>query len=241
MIWLALLLQISNVSGGEKVFAQNCSVGYCHGAGGSAARGPRLRGRTFDKHYLYSAIRDGIPKSAMPAWKDRLKDDEILATVAYVLSLATVSGDAPPQVAAGTASVAETFSGSPAAARGRDLFFGANACGSCHALGGRGAAVGPDVSKVPAEQLVPAIHVTQSHRVRTVKLKDGESFPAIVGAEDGGFVQVFDLTATPPVRRTLEKGEIEATEPASWSHQSVAASCTPEQLADVVAYIKLTR
>src|SRR5207247_142081 len=54
MIWLALLLQISPVAAGEKIFALQCSVGYCHGAAGAAARGPRLRGRTFDKNYLYS-------------------------------------------------------------------------------------------------------------------------------------------------------------------------------------------
>jgi len=70
-----------------------------------------------------------------------------------------------------------------------------------------------------------------------VKLKDGESFPAIMGAEDGGFVQVFDLTAPPPVRRTLEKGEIVSTAPAAWSHPSVAQGYTPEQLADIAAYV----
>src|ERR1041384_1664972 len=68
MILVGLLLQISSIAAGETIFAQNCSVGYCHGAAGAAARGPRLRGRTFDKSYLYSVIRDGIPKSAMPAW-----------------------------------------------------------------------------------------------------------------------------------------------------------------------------
>ena len=90
MILATILLQISSIASGEKIFAQSCSVGYCHGAAGAAARGPRLRGRTFDKNYLYSAIRDGIPKSAMPAWKDRLKDDEIRATVAYIQSLANL-------------------------------------------------------------------------------------------------------------------------------------------------------
>src|SRR5215467_6300933 len=118
MIWVALLFQLSNVPLGEKVFAQSCSVGYCHGAAGAAARGPRLRGRTFDKDYLFSVIRNGIPKSAMPGWKDRLKEDEIWATVGYIQSLASASGDAAPIVLSTTAVPAreETFSGSPAAA-----------------------------------------------------------------------------------------------------------------------------
>ena len=237
MIWLALLLQLSPVAVGEKIFALHCSVGYCHGAAGSAARGPRLRGRTFDKSYLYSAIRDGIPKSAMPAWKDRLRDDEIWATVAYVQSLATASGDAAAVVTAGPAPSGETFGGPPAAARGRDLFFASNRCGSCHALGGRGTAVGPDVSKVSREQLIAAIRSTQSRQVRAVRLKDGESFPAVMGSEDAGFVQVFDLTAAPPVRRTLEKAEIASLTPGAWNHQSVAAGYSQEQLLDIAEYI----
>src|SRR5947207_7712554 len=237
MIWVALFLQLSQVALGEKIFAQSCSVGYCHGAAGAPARGPRLRGRTFDKDYLYSAIRDGIPKSAMPGWKDRLKDDEIWATIAYIQSLATASGDAGPVISAEKAPVAEAFSGPPAAARGRDLFFEVNRCGSCHALSGRGTAVGPDVSKVPKERLDAAIRSKQSSVVRAVKLKDGETFPAVIGPADGGLIQVFDLTAPPPVRRTLEKSEIETIGPAAWSHQSVAADYTPEQLSDIVAYI----
>src|SRR5207247_2983200 len=142
-----------------------------------------------------------ISKSAMPAWKDRLKEDEIIAVVAYIQSLAAASGDAPPVAAAPAAPAAGMFNGPSEAARGRDLFFAANRCGSCHALGGQGTAVGPDVSKVPPEQFAAAMRGTASRRVRTMKLKDGESFPAIVGAEDGGLVQVVDLTAPPPVRR----------------------------------------
>lgn len=234
MIWLELLLQISSISAGEKLFAQNCSVGYCHGAGGAAARGPRLRGRSFDKNYLYSVIRDGIPKSAMPAWKERLKDDEIRATVAYIESLADATAEASPVAASGNGSAGEAFSGSPAAARGRDLFFEPNGCGSCHALAGRGTAVGPDVSKMPGEKIPAAMRSTQSRRVRTIKLKDGERFPGVAGAEDGGFVQVFDLTAPPPVRRTIEKGDIESMTPVEWSHPR---SYSDGQLADISAYI----
>ena len=84
------------IARGEKIFAQSCSVGYCHGVAGAAGRGPRLRGRTFPKDYLLNVTRDGIPSSAMPAWKGRLKDDEIRAVVEYVASLASATDPAPP-------------------------------------------------------------------------------------------------------------------------------------------------
>src|SRR5580704_8318163 len=83
------------VQRGEQVFARSCSVGYCHGVAGAAGRGPRLRGRSFAKDYLYTVVRDGIPSSAMPAWKDRLKDEDIRAVVEYVASLASATDPAP--------------------------------------------------------------------------------------------------------------------------------------------------
>jgi mono/diheme cytochrome c family protein len=240
MIWIGLLLQVSaSITAGEKVFAQSCAVGYCHGAAGAASRGPRLRGRTFDKDYLYRTISEGIPKSAMPSWTDRLNEDQIRAVVDYIQSLALAAGE-PVNVAPSAAPTApEAFDGPPEAARGRELFFAANRCGACHALGGRGTAIGPDVSRVSEDRLRPAIYATRPRLVKTIRLKDGDTFPAIVGAEGGAFIQVFDLTAPPPVRRNLEKTEIVSTVPAtSWSHEEPLTGLSPQQLANIFSYIR---
>src|SRR5262245_59267694 len=59
------------IAQGSTLFAQSCSVGYCHGVAGKAGRGPRLRGREWDKNYLFKVTFGGIPNSSMPAWKDR--------------------------------------------------------------------------------------------------------------------------------------------------------------------------
>src|SRR5580704_3658074 len=89
------------VQRGEQVFAQSCSVGYCHGVAGAAGRGPRLRGRNFEESYLLGIIRDGIPRSAMPAWKGRMPDADILAVVRYIESLsAGTAGSRPATVTA---------------------------------------------------------------------------------------------------------------------------------------------
>src|SRR5690242_21018321 len=71
MIAIALLLLLLSqsvqhdsataaIARGEKIFAQSCPVGYCHGVAGAAGRGPRLRGRSFSKDYLLNVTRDGI-------------------------------------------------------------------------------------------------------------------------------------------------------------------------------------
>ena len=54
---------------------------------GLQARGLRLRGRQFTREYLLHITRDGILRSAMPAWKDRFSAAEIDAVVDYIVHL----------------------------------------------------------------------------------------------------------------------------------------------------------
>ncbi len=210
------------VAQGEKLFAASCAVGYCHGSAGAAARGPRLRDRKFEADSLYKVIRDGIPRTAMPGWKDRLKDDEVRAVVAYVLSLSGVSGTPAP---AGPPSASQP----PAAAAdrpGRAAFL--EHCGSCHTAQGAGAAVAGDIS---GKTTLPS----SAKRVRTVKLRDGEAFPALIAAEEPGVVRVYDLTEPPPVKRSLERGEIASIEQGgAWSHPKPDASA----LAQIGEFLK---
>jgi mono/diheme cytochrome c family protein len=216
MIAIALLLAQSTVepaviARGEKIFAQSCSVGYCHGVAGAAGRGPRLRGRSFQKDYLYNVTRNGIPSSGMPAWKDRLKEEEIRAVVEYVVSLASATDPAPPAnpmpAGVGPASLPQ-FNGPAVAARGRALFFDAarENCGACHAVGGRGMAIGPDLTALPvksAGDVLIAAQATRAQHVITAKLNDSEQFPAIRSEQAGDIVRLYDVTSTPPVLRTL--------------------------------------
>ena len=156
MMWLLLFI-LGNVAAqepspnGERIFAQSCSVGYCHGAAGSAGRGPRLRGRKLERSYVEKVTRDGIPDSAMPGWKGRLSDREIAAVVDYIMGLASASDVGPanePDAAGRRPGNSAEFAGPPAARRGQELFFDSTRtprCAGCHALGGRGTAIGPDL------------------------------------------------------------------------------------------------
>lgn len=222
MIAVVVLLQLATraemLARGEKLFAQHCSVGYCHGAAGAAGRAPRLRDRKLSRDYLYQATRDGIPKSAMPGWKDRLTDDDIWALVVYIESLSGVTV-APPAPPAATGAVKPH--------PGRALFL--ERCAACHAYGGQGTAAGPDIANMNA---LPA----SARLVKTVKLTDGETFPALVAAQDDSYVQVWDLTATPPVRRTLERGEVAAiAQNQTWVHPPAGSR---EQTVAIFAYLR---
>ena len=247
MIAIALLLAQSAadpalIARGEKIFAQSCSVGYCHGVAGAAGRGPRLRGRTFSKDYLYNVTRDGIPNSAMPAWKARLKDEDIRAVVDYVASLSSATDAAPPAnpmpPGIGPASLA-SFNGPPQAARGHALFFdpARENCGVCHSIAGRGIAVGPDLKSLP--DLVTPVRSTHSRHVLTARLKNGEEFPALLAEQNGRQTRLYDVTLAPPVLRTFAREDIVSLkENPSWRHSDFVKEYSQAELEDIGVYLR---
>lgn len=131
------------------------------------------------------------------------------------------------------------------AARGQAAFFDENVpahCSGCHSLAQKGTAVGPDLSRLArlnARAIVMAIRATRTQYVQWVKLKDGKEFPGMPGAKDDTTVQFYDLSATPPALKKLDKSAIASTgDNATWKHPPESAGYTPQQLADIIAYIK---
>ena len=80
---------------GANLFRGHCVS--CHAAGGAGLVGPNLT----DDHYknvasvtdLFTIIADGAAKGAMPAWKSRLSNNEMVLLASYVASL---RGTSPP-------------------------------------------------------------------------------------------------------------------------------------------------
>lgn len=73
---------------GAAIFATYC--GQCHGAHGLGGIGPKLAEGTVALHF--PDIEDEIAvvtngRASMPAWKDRLSDEEIRAVVEYTRTL----------------------------------------------------------------------------------------------------------------------------------------------------------
>jgi len=131
------------------------------------------------------------------------------------------------------------------AARGQAFFLdetNPKHCGTCHSVAKQGNAVGPDISKLARlnpRAILMAIRATRTEYVQTVKLKNGTEFPGMPVAQDATTAQYYDLSVTPPVLRKLDRGEIASTGDNSvWKHPPESAGYTPQQLADVIAFIK---
>ena len=80
---------------------------------------------------LFRVISSGVPGSEMPAFRDEFNEEEIRRLVSYVRSLAPANAPA--------------VQGDRAA--GEKLYWGKGACGQCHRVGLRGAAIGPDLTR----------------------------------------------------------------------------------------------
>ena len=147
------------IAQGEQAYNQSCTS--CHGPNGGAGEiGPEiihnlsvpLRGE-LDDNQILDVIRNGAPGTAMPAWKGKLADDDILKIGAFLHSLRGTAIDNP-------------LPGN--VAHGEEIFWGKGQCGSCHMLGGKGALKGPDLTNVAAEyksNLIVDALTKPNHRV----------------------------------------------------------------------------
>lgn len=254
MLWLLLIVlsfqessDPATVSRGAVVFARSCSVGYCHGAGGEAGKGPRLRGRNLDRDYVEDVTRFGIPNSTMPGWEARLTEADLRAVVAYVMQLSTateaVSGPLMAMPAGvGPAELAD-FGMPQHVQPGHGLFFDATRgtrCATCHSAGERGIAVASDLGQLAnPREAIARLRTLEPKKVVTAKLKSGEIFPALLSQEDGRFVRLYDLTIPPPVLRTLERSEVISLDRnTNWRHDSVIHHYSNEELQALVPYLE---
>jgi len=123
---------------------------------------------------------------------------------------------------------------------GEALF--AERCTECHALKGRGTAVGPDLSvmgRLPARAIATAIHSTVTQYVQTVKLQSGETFPGMPVAGDESHPQFYDVSKMPPELRKMERADVKSmTSQDTWKHPPAVANYTSNDVADIVAYIR---
>ncbi len=252
MIWLSLLLLQAVgaqevLERGVVVFAQSCATGYCHGAAGAAGSAPRLRGRSLGLNRVSAAVRDGIPQSAMPGWKDLLSEGDLSAVIAYVMSLehADEAGFAEVPMPPGVGPAAYVdFPGPAQARRGRDLFFDATRgiqCSTCHSAGGRGIAVGPDLAGptvADQDRFLSLVRASRSRHVLTATLKDQGVFPALRFEQHKGWIKLYDLTSAPPVLRTFVASTIVSlVNTQAWSHESMARDYKDEELKAIVEFL----
>jgi len=191
---------------GEYEFRINCAL--CHGLGAhGGGRGPDLT-RAQKKHAhndaeMFQVVSNGIPGTVMPANGTNgqgvgMTDEEIWQIVTYIRSV-ELKMPATPVGNAG---------------HGKQLFYGEANCSLCHAVGGKGGRVGPDLSSVggsrtrdaivdsvrnPSRRLAwgltePTKEFPQEYETITVVTADGKEIKGVALNEDNFSVQLMDTS-----------------------------------------------
>ena len=126
--------------------------------------------------------------------------------------------------------------------RGQALFLDAEkGCAICHALKGKGTAVGPDLTGIG--RLAPAaiamgVRATATQYVQIAKLKSGESFPTMPGKKDEKGLALYDLSKRPPELHVVDEKEVSFSANENWKHPPAVSNLTDQEIADVIAYIR---
>jgi putative heme-binding domain-containing protein len=160
-------LTAEDLAKGERLFAGHCAG--CHGPRGDGGKGANLARpklpRASDEKTLFKVISNGIPDTEMPgAWE--MIDRELWQVTAYVRSLGRVA----QQTATGDA------------AKGEQLYQ-SRGCAGCHAVGGKGGRMGPDLSQIGARRSLT--HLRDSLVKPEAETPDGFAWVAVVDRAGG--------------------------------------------------------
>jgi cytochrome c oxidase cbb3-type subunit 3 len=233
---------------GEFQFRSNCA--FCHGLGArGGGRGPDLT-RAQKRHgnsdaEMFRNIHDGIAGTAMPTAAVGsigvgMTEEEIWQVITYLRS------------------VQAQASGQPTgnAAHGKELFYGATGCATCHMIQGKGGRLGPDLSgtgsarstdyivdsiRNPSRRLAQGIseatkEFSQEYETVTVVSADGTKFMGVVLNEDQFTLQMMD---TREQLHLFEKSKLRSFEKTRESLMPAydQKTLSDKDLQDVIAYL----
>jgi len=247
----------SQVAAGKQLFETTCAASTCHGSGGVGATAPKLVDRNFSLDHVRTALLNGRPGTAMPAFKDLLDADMMASITAYVLSISTGGRWATmvPVLHDDKAAAAKPFparvaigkeGGSPAA--GYAVFYDATqmtACRTCHRYRDNGGPVGPDLANLsqPPQQIFEALTKKSAGNLNYIAMNvvtlNGTVFSGVMLSETADVLRIADVSVLPPVVRSFRASEIAEVKPqpdgTAFDHMKLGYA--RQQLLDSAAFL----
>jgi putative heme-binding domain-containing protein len=222
---------VAENAGGRQTFAANCAA--CHGLDGlGTQRAPNIvtgsRGQQLPAADILRIVSDGISGTGMPGFR-YLGEARLKAVVAYATGLQGKNSAAP-------------LPGDPA--QGRQLFFGAAGCASCHMVRGKGGFMAPDLSDYAqtrsADRIKAAITDPAARDLRvsvvTAITGGGQQYRGIVRNEDNFSLQLQSQDGSFHFFSKAALKRIDR-EPGSMMPSDYGAKLTAAQLDDLVSYL----
>ena len=125
--------------------------------------------------------------------------------------------------------------------RGRQSFFGAGRCSTCHMILGQGGYPGPDLSNIGAERTVPQLtesvikpsaRIAEGYRSATALLKSGRTIQGVAKNHNNYSVQILDNAGK---LHLLSRDEIAKLEVSDGS--MMPAVSDPDEALHLVAFL----
>ncbi len=227
---------------GRRAFQANCSG--CHGPNGEGGRGPTLAlphlPRATSERAIALIIAQGIRGTDMPPFI--LQAADVRNVAAWVWHL----GQLPPEIVPGDPR------------HGEKLYRDRGNCAACHSLAGYGGAIGPDLTdigsrrgaaylrralvdpgaEVPQNFSVfrPEANITANFLLVSLVTRDGTAWTGVRINEDTFSIQIRDFANGFHSFLKSELAELHK----QWGQSpmpSYAATFTPAELADLVAFL----
>ncbi|MBM3726166.1 MAG: c-type cytochrome [Acidobacteria bacterium] len=218
------------IAAGTKLFRASCAG--CHGADGSGGRGPNLVRRALwhplSDDAIFQLIRKGVPGADMPP--TNLTDEQTWNLVAFIHAMTGPAKDVevPGDVTAGRQVYAKS------------------GCSNCHAIGGEGGRLGPDLTNVGGSRPLAVIRESiiepgkdltfQGSEAVTVTLRDGRVLAGVARnrsnyslqlVERGGRLHLIDMANVASLK-------ISETSPMPADY---AKRLSKQELTDLLAYL----
>jgi putative heme-binding domain-containing protein len=224
----------NDVAAGHRIFDSQCA--WCHGTAGTGGTGPDLHRATLrhaaNDRELTTIVRNGIPGTEMPSFAIALTETMAWQTAAYVRSL----GRARSRPLPGNAQHGATL-------------YDSNGCAGCHIVGGRGNALGPELTSIGALRGAPYLRDAlikpeaahpPGYLVVMATTQAGAEIRGIRVNEDVFYVHVRDARGAV---HTLHKSELSKLEREleGTMMPSYASRITGGDLDDLVAYLASLR
>ena len=219
----------ADVEAGQRLYGPQCQV--CHGANGDTVPGIDLKlgrfRRSSSDEDLVRVITSGVPGTGMPPFV--LRPAELTSIIAFIRA-----GFDPASAAVRVGD----------AGRGRALFLGRAECAGCHRVNGSGPRLAPDLSDIGAIRTLAALQralltpnesLLPIHRPVRIVTRDGRTLRGRRLNEDTYSVQIIDEEEN---LHSLDKAGLrEISVATTASMPSYAERLTPDELADVIAYL----
>jgi len=223
----------SEIEAGKQQYAINCN--RCHGPDGDNIANADIGHGNFRRAStdpaLVALIRNGIPGTTMAEFPN-MSEPNAQTIVVYLRSMASTA-----------AAVASLPPGDTA--RGKTVFEGKGACGTCHRVADRGSRAGPDLSQIGTQRRVVEIHrsilepdaeIIPANRFFRIVTKDGAIFTGRLLNQDTFTVQILD--AKDEKLKSFSKSNLRESGFASNSSMpSYKDKLSTQELSDLISYL----